>query len=230
MFKLQKIYVNPGSDCTSKALKVFPAFCAIGISPDVAHGSIVFTMNLTNLGEEVDYAFGAVAASGEEIALLLSGVRQENDGSLRRMSMKLSTRSRYGTRLMLDMAQHYNEGPIQLGDIAKPQEVSVKYLEQIILPLKKTPYVKSVRGPREATSWPDPRGDHGGGNRRTAGRRRQPGGVLGEAGQLRPDRKMHHPAYLVGGRPGHVCQAKLNYPGGPGENQPSRAPCGGIKI
>ena len=56
MFKLQKIYVNPGSDCASKALKVFPAFCAIGISPDMAHGSIVFTMNLTNLEEEVDYA------------------------------------------------------------------------------------------------------------------------------------------------------------------------------
>jgi Rrf2 family iron-sulfur cluster assembly transcriptional regulator len=47
--------------------------------------------------------------------------------------MKLSTRSRYGTRLMLDMAQHYNEGPIQLGDIAKRQDVSVKYLEQIII-------------------------------------------------------------------------------------------------
>ena len=62
--------------------------------------------------------------------------------------MKLSTRSRYGTRLMLDMAQHYNEGPIHLGDIAKRQDVSVKYLEQIIIPLKKTPYVKSVRGPK----------------------------------------------------------------------------------
>ena len=38
--------------------------------------------------------------------------------------MKLSTSSRYGTRLMLDMAQHYNEGPIHLGDIAKRQDVS----------------------------------------------------------------------------------------------------------
>ncbi len=62
--------------------------------------------------------------------------------------MKISTRSRYGTRLMLDMAQHYNEGPIQLGDITKRQDLSVKYLEQIIIPLKKTPYVKSVRGPK----------------------------------------------------------------------------------
>jgi Rrf2 family protein len=60
--------------------------------------------------------------------------------------MKLSTRSRYGTRLMLDMAQHYNEGPIHLGDIAKRQGVSVKYLEQIIIPLKKAHYIESVRG------------------------------------------------------------------------------------
>ena len=60
--------------------------------------------------------------------------------------MKLSTRSRYGTRLMMDMARHYREGPLQLGDIAKRQEVSVKYLEQIIIPLKKARYIESVRG------------------------------------------------------------------------------------
>jgi Rrf2 family protein len=62
--------------------------------------------------------------------------------------MKLSTRSRYGTRLLLDMAQHYNQGPIQLGDIAKRQDISVKYLEQILIPLKKARLVDSVRGPK----------------------------------------------------------------------------------
>lgn len=62
--------------------------------------------------------------------------------------MKLSTRSRYGTRLLLDMALHYNQGPVQLGDIARRQEVSVKYLEQIIIPLKKAGYIESVRGPK----------------------------------------------------------------------------------
>jgi Rrf2 family protein len=62
--------------------------------------------------------------------------------------MKFPTKSRYGIRLMLDLAQHYNQGPIQLGDIAKRQDISVKYLEQIIIPLKKERYVKSVRGPR----------------------------------------------------------------------------------
>jgi Rrf2 family transcriptional regulator, iron-sulfur cluster assembly transcription factor len=62
--------------------------------------------------------------------------------------MKLSAKSRYGTRLMLDMAQHYQDGPIHLATVAKRQGISVKYLEQIIIPLKKANYVKSVRGPK----------------------------------------------------------------------------------
>lgn len=62
--------------------------------------------------------------------------------------MKLSTRSRYGTRLMLDMAQRYNQGPIQLREISKRQKISIKYLEQIVRPLKKAGYVISARGPK----------------------------------------------------------------------------------
>ncbi|MBW2319117.1 MAG: Rrf2 family transcriptional regulator, partial [Deltaproteobacteria bacterium] len=50
--------------------------------------------------------------------------------------MKLSTRSRYGTRMMIDMAQRYDSGPVQIGDIAQRIDVSVKYLEQLIIPLK----------------------------------------------------------------------------------------------
>jgi len=65
-----------------------------------------------------------------------------------RRKMKLSTRSRYGTRLLLDMAEHYHNGPIHLMKIAQRQGISVKYLEQIIIPLKKAKYVKSVRGPK----------------------------------------------------------------------------------
>jgi Rrf2 family iron-sulfur cluster assembly transcriptional regulator len=62
--------------------------------------------------------------------------------------MKLSTKSRYGTRLMLDMAQHYEDGPIHLASVAQRQGISVKYLEQIIIPLKKADYIRSVRGPK----------------------------------------------------------------------------------
>ncbi|MEJ2588420.1 MAG: Rrf2 family transcriptional regulator, partial [Deltaproteobacteria bacterium] len=50
--------------------------------------------------------------------------------------MKLSTRSRYGTRMMLDLAQNYDKGPVPIRDIAKRQDISVKYLEQLIIPLK----------------------------------------------------------------------------------------------
>ena len=60
--------------------------------------------------------------------------------------MKLSTRSRYGTRLILDMAQHRGKTPIQLGEIARRQNISLKYLEQIIRPLKRANYIKSFRG------------------------------------------------------------------------------------
>jgi Rrf2 family protein len=50
--------------------------------------------------------------------------------------------------MLLDMAKQYNQGPIQIGDIAGRVDVSVKYLEQLIIPLKKGGYVKSVRGPK----------------------------------------------------------------------------------
>lgn len=62
--------------------------------------------------------------------------------------MKLSTRSRYGTRLMLDMALRYGQGPIQLREISKRQKISIKYLEQIVRPLKKAGFVVSARGPK----------------------------------------------------------------------------------
>ena len=60
--------------------------------------------------------------------------------------MKLSTRSRYGTRLMLELALNYNEGPVLLKDISKSQEISLKYLAQIIIPLKIAGLIKSSRG------------------------------------------------------------------------------------
>jgi len=46
------------------------------------------------------------------------------------------------------MAQHGQDGPVQIGSIAKRQDISVKYLEQLIIPLKKANYIQSVRGPK----------------------------------------------------------------------------------
>ena len=47
---------------------------------------------------------------------------------------------------MIELAEHYDEGPVHIGEIAIRQGISVKYLEQLIIPLKKAHYVKSVRG------------------------------------------------------------------------------------
>lgn len=60
--------------------------------------------------------------------------------------MRISTRGRYGTRLMVDLAQHYAHGPIPLADIAKRQDLSAKYLEQLIILLKGAGLIRSVRG------------------------------------------------------------------------------------
>jgi len=62
--------------------------------------------------------------------------------------MKLSTRGRYGVRLMLELALHYGEGPILLKDIAERQGISEKYLWHLINPLKTTGLVNSLRGAR----------------------------------------------------------------------------------
>ena len=61
--------------------------------------------------------------------------------------MRLTTKSRYGTRLLLDLAIYAKKGPVPLGDVAKRQKISVKYLEQLIRKLKKAGYIKSQRGP-----------------------------------------------------------------------------------
>jgi Rrf2 family protein len=66
--------------------------------------------------------------------------------SIRKLTMKLSTKSRYGTRLMLDLAKHYGDGYIQLKDIAAREGISLKYLEQIMIQLRKAKLVESVRG------------------------------------------------------------------------------------
>lgn len=60
--------------------------------------------------------------------------------------MKISTKGRYALRLMLDLALEENQ-IVKLKDVAERQEISVKYLEQIISVLQKAGYVKSMRGP-----------------------------------------------------------------------------------
>lgn len=60
--------------------------------------------------------------------------------------MKISTKGRYALRLMIDLAQHDKDGFVSLKDIAERQEISVKYLEQIVTVLCKIGFLKSLRG------------------------------------------------------------------------------------
>ncbi len=62
--------------------------------------------------------------------------------------MKISTKGRYALRLMLDLALHDHDAPVRIRDIAARQDISDKYLEQIISGLNKAGYVKSIRGPQ----------------------------------------------------------------------------------
>lgn len=62
--------------------------------------------------------------------------------------MKISTKGRYALRLMLDLALYNTGAPVRIKDISERQEISNKYLEQIISVLNKAGYVKSVRGPQ----------------------------------------------------------------------------------
>ncbi len=60
--------------------------------------------------------------------------------------MKVSTKGDYATRAMQDLALHYDQGPIQIEEIARRQHLPVRYLEQILLSLKRAGFLESKRG------------------------------------------------------------------------------------
>lgn len=62
--------------------------------------------------------------------------------------IRLSTKGRYGTRLMLNLAHHFNHGTeaVILKNVSDAEHISIRYLEQIIIPLKINKLVKSIRG------------------------------------------------------------------------------------
>jgi len=62
--------------------------------------------------------------------------------------MKLSSRSRYGLRAVLDLALEYGKSPLQIKTIASRQDISNKYLEQLMTILKTSGLVRSFRGPK----------------------------------------------------------------------------------
>jgi Rrf2 family cysteine metabolism transcriptional repressor len=62
--------------------------------------------------------------------------------------MKLSTRTRYGTRALLELALREGKGPVFLKDIAKEQQISLSYLEHLVTPLIAGGIIRSTKGPK----------------------------------------------------------------------------------
>jgi Rrf2 family protein len=60
--------------------------------------------------------------------------------------MKISTKGRYGTRALLDVALHQDDSPVQLKVIAQRQQISLHYLEHIVTPLIAAGLLRSTRG------------------------------------------------------------------------------------
>ena len=70
----------------------------------------------------------------------------ETKHTIRGTAMKVSTKGRYALRLLVDLARHEQDGVIALKDIAARQEVSKKYLEQIVRNLTKAGILRTTRG------------------------------------------------------------------------------------
>lgn len=62
--------------------------------------------------------------------------------------MRVSTKGRYAIRFMLDLALHNTGEPVRIKDVAARQNISDKYLEQVVSILNKAGYVRSIRGPQ----------------------------------------------------------------------------------
>jgi Rrf2 family cysteine metabolism transcriptional repressor len=71
-------------------------------------------------------------------------ITKSNRGEL--LTVKISTKGRYGLTIMMELANRFGEGPVSLKSIAQRHELSEHYLEQLIAPLRNAGLVKSIRG------------------------------------------------------------------------------------
>lgn len=69
--------------------------------------------------------------------------------------MMISTKGRYALRIMADVAQHDGEMPVSVREIAQRQDISGKYMEQIISVLTRSGLLRSVAARRAAIIWPN---------------------------------------------------------------------------
>jgi len=61
--------------------------------------------------------------------------------------MRVSTRSDYGLRALIELADHYGQGPLQSSEIALRRHIPEQYLDQLLTTLRKAGFIRSVRGP-----------------------------------------------------------------------------------
>lgn len=118
--------------------------------------------------------------------------------------MKVSTRGRYALRLMIDLAQHNDDGYISLKEISARQDITVRYLEQIIAILLKAGFVQSFREVRRLPPVPASPGIHHGRHPETDGRLPVAPFLHGFPEQPVPAGvKLRHAAFLAGAAKGH---------------------------
>lgn len=62
--------------------------------------------------------------------------------------MRMSSKGRYSTRAMMELALHFGQGLVQVKDISARQQISERYLEQLLVRLRRAGLVKGIRGAR----------------------------------------------------------------------------------
>lgn len=62
--------------------------------------------------------------------------------------MKVSTKVDYGVRALIELSQHYGEGPMQSSEIAARRHIPEQYLDQLLTTLRRAGFIRSVRGPQ----------------------------------------------------------------------------------
>lgn len=70
--------------------------------------------------------------------------------------MRLSTKGEYASRAMLELARHYEKKPLHIRDISRAQDIPPRFLEQILLQLKRAGYLRSRKGPNGGYSLSRP--------------------------------------------------------------------------
>ena len=113
--------------------------------------------------------------------------------------MKISTKGRYALRLMIDLAQHDAGGFIPLRDISRRQEISAKYLEQIVVQLSRAGFVRSIRGAQGGYQLSRPPAEYTVGDiLRITERVARSGRVFGErAGRMFARGRLYHIGFLA---------------------------------